>query len=161
MLVISDNFIAEQLMLQVGKEVANSYSVETAIKYSLTNYLQDLPQEPRWVDGSGLSRYNLFTPNDMVYLLEKMYKEIPLQKLLDYFPVGGETGTLKSWYANDKPFVYAKSGTLSNNYSLSGYLVTKKGKILIFSYMNNHYRIPTSEVKLGIEKTLKKSYNSY
>ena len=68
-------------------------------------------------------------------------KEIPLQNLLDYFPVGGETGTLKSWYANDKPFVYAKSGTLSNNYSLSGYLVTKKGKILIFSYMNNHYRM--------------------
>jgi len=160
-LVVSDNFISEQLMLQVGKEVTGSYSVEAAIEYSLTNYLQDLPQEPRWVDGSGLSRYNLFTPNDMVYLLEKMYKEIPLQKLLDYFPVGGETGTLKKWYANDKPFVYAKSGTLSNNYNLSGYLVTKKGTFLIFSYMNNHFRIPTSEVKEDIEKTLKKIYNSY
>ncbi len=161
MLVVSDNSIAEQLMLQVGKEVADSYSVKAAIEYSLTHYLQELPQQPRWVDGSGLSRYNLFTPNDMVFLLEKMYKEIPLQKLLDYFPIGGETGTLKSWYANDKPFVFAKSGTLSNNYNLSGYLITKKGTLLIFSYMNNHYRIPTSEVKQGIEKTLKKIYNSY
>ena len=161
MLVISDNFIAEQLMLQVGKEVANSYSVEAAIKYSLTHYLQDLPQKPRWVDGSGLSRYNLFTPEDMVFLLEKMYKEIPLQKLLDYFPVGGETGTLKNWYANNKPFVYAKSGSLSNNYNLSGYLITKKETLLIFSYMNNHYRISTSELKQRIEKTLKRIYNSY
>lgn len=161
MLVISDNFIAEQLMLQVGKKVADSYSVEAAIEYSLSNYLQDLPQKPRWVDGSGLSRYNLFTPNDMVFLLEKMYKEIPLHKLLNYFPVGGETGTLKNWYANEKPFVYAKSGTLSNNYCLSGYVITKKGKLLIFSFMNNHYRIPTSEVKQSIEKTLKKIYNSY
>ncbi len=161
MFVVSDNLIAEQLMLQVGKEVADSYSVAAAIEYSLTNYLQNLPQKPRWVDGSGLSRYNLFTPNDMVFLLEKMYKEIPLQKLLDYFPVGGETGTLKNWYANEKPFVYAKSGSLSNNYNLSGYLITKKGTLLIFSYMNNHYRISTSEVKQGIEKTLKNIYNSY
>jgi len=161
MLVISDNFIAEQLMLQVGKEVANLYSVEAAIGYSLTHYLQDLPQKPRWVDGSGLSRYNLFTPEDMVFLLEKMYKEIPLQKLLDYFPVGGETGTLRNWYKDKEPFVYAKSGSLSNNYNLSGYLITKKGTFLIFSYMNNHYRIPTSELKKNIEKTLKRIYNSY
>jgi len=161
MLVVSDNFIAEQLLLQVGKKVADSYSVEAAIEYSLEHYLQELPQAPRWVDGSGLSRYNLFSPNDMVFLLEKMYQEIPRQKLLDYFPVGGETGTLKNWYANEKPFVYAKSGTLSNNYNLSGYLVTKKGKLLIFSYMNNHYKISTAEIKKEVERTLKKIYNAY
>ena len=161
MMIESDNFIAEQLMLQVGKEVSDKYSVESAIEYSLNNYLLGLPQKPRWVDGSGLSRYNLFSPNDMVFLLEKMHSEIPLEKLLGYFPVGGETGTLKNWYANDKPFVYAKSGTLSNNYSLSGYLLTKKGTLLIFSYMNNHYRISTSKVKMDIEKTLKIIYNKY
>jgi len=161
LLVVSDNFIAEQLMLQVGKEVVDSYSVEAAIEYSLNNYLQDLPQQPRWVDGSGLSRYNLFSPNDMVFLLEKMYNEIATQKLLNYFPVGGQSGTLKNWYANDKPFVFAKSGSLSNNYNLSGYLITKKERLLIFSSMNNHYKIPTSEIKHGIENTLKKIYNSY
>lgn len=161
MLVESDNFIAEQLMLQVGKEVSNLYSVKLAIKYSLENYLPNLPHKPRWVDGSGLSRYNLFSPNDFVFLLNKMYKEIPLQKLLNYFPVGGETGTLKNWYGNNKPFVYAKSGTLSNNYNLSGYLITKKGTILIFSYMNNHYQKSTSIVKNDIENTLKNIYNTY
>ena len=161
MLTVSDNFIAEQLLLQVGKKVTDSYNVSKAIEYSLTNYLQNFPQKPRWVDGSGLSRYNLFTPNDMVFLLKKMYREIPLQKLLNYFPVGGKTGTLKKWYANDKPFVYAKSRSLSNNYNLSGYLITKKGTFLIFSYMNNHYRIPTSSVKQDIENTLKMIYNNY
>ena len=161
MLVESDNFIAEQLMLQVGKEVSNLYSVKLAIKYSLENYLPNLPHKPRWVDGSGLSRYNLFSPNDFVFLLNKMYKEIPLQKLLNYFPVGGETGTLKNWYGNNKPFVYAKSGTLSNNYNLSGYLITKKGTILIFSYMNNHYQKSTSIIKNDIENTLKNIYNTY
>jgi len=161
MLVESDNFIAEQLMLQVGKEVSNLYSVKLAIKYSLENYLPNLPQKPRWVDGSGLSRYNLFTPNDFIFLLNKMYKEIPLQKLLNYFPVGGETGTLKNWDKNKKPYIFAKTGSLSNNYNLSGYLITKKGTVLIFSYMNNHYQKSTSIVKSDIENTLKKIYNTY
>jgi len=162
MLTVSDNFIAEQLLLQVGQEVSGTYSVNAAIKYSLENYLQDLPQKPRWVDGSGLSRYNLFTPESLVKLLEKMYQEIPTQKLLNYFPVGGASGTLKDNYkTKDKPYIYAKTGTLSNNHCLSGYLITKKGTLLIFSYMNNHYRMSSEEVKKGMEITLLKIYNSY
>lgn len=161
MLVVSDNFIAEQLLLQVGKKMTNSYSVDSAIVYSLKNYLKDIPQKPRWVDGSGLSRYNLFTPKSMVFLLDKMFNEIPKEKLLNYFPVGGQSGTLKKWYKADKPYVYAKSGTLSNNYNLSGYLITKSGKVLIFSSMNNHFKIPLSKIKKEVEQTLFKIYNKY
>lgn len=162
MLVVSDNFIAEQLLLQVGKEVSNHYSVDSAISYSLKHYLYDLPQEPRWVDGSGLSRYNLFTPESMVKLLEKMYNEIPRSKLLTYFPVGGSTGTLKNWYGNSQgPYVFAKSGTLSNNYNLSGYLITEKGRLLIFSCMNNHFKIPLSAIKTDIERLLLNIHKQY
>jgi len=39
MLKVSDNFIAEQLMLQVGKATKNSYNTDDAINYSLKNYL--------------------------------------------------------------------------------------------------------------------------
>ena len=161
MLVDSDNMIAEQLMLQVSKAISDKYSTESAIKYALDNYLKDLPQEPRWVDGSGLSRYNLFSPNDMVFLLNKMYREIPFEKLLHFLPVGGKSGTLKNILVDNKPFVYAKSGSLSNNYNLSGYIITKKGTHLIFSYMNNHYRTSTSLLKDNIEKTLQYIYNKY
>lgn len=161
LLVVSDNFIAEQLMLQVGKEVSGKYNVEEGIDYVLENHLSTLPHPPRWVDGSGLSRYNLFTPEDTVHLLTKMYNEIPFDKLISYFPVGGETGTLRNWYANKTPYVYAKSGTLSNNYSLSGYLITKKGTVLIFSYMNNHYRLTNSEIRTQIQDHLFKIYNTY
>jgi len=160
MLEVSDNFIAEQLMLQVGNKVDSAYSVKKAITFSLENYLKDIPQEPRWVDGSGLSRYNLFTPESYVYLLKKMYREIPTEKLLAYFPVGGISGTLKNYYKNDKPYIYAKSGTLSNNYNLSGYLVTKKGTILIFSYMNNHYQGSSSDRKHEMEKFFLRLYEN-
>jgi len=101
MLEESDNFIAEQLMLQVGNKIDSSYSVKKAITYSLENYLQNIPQKPRWVDGSGLSRYNLFTPESYVFLLKKMYREIPIEKLLNYFPVGGKSGTLENYYKNE------------------------------------------------------------
>ncbi|MCK0131254.1 D-alanyl-D-alanine carboxypeptidase [Flavobacteriaceae bacterium F08102] len=162
MMVVSDNFIAEQLMLQVGEETTGMYSVKKGIEFALANYLTDIPHPPRWVDGSGLSRYNLFTPEDMVYVLKKMYREIPLDKLFGYFPVGGQSGTLKNWYTIDgEPFVYAKSGTLSNNYNLSGYVRTQSGKVLIFSYMNNHYATKTSAIKKEIEAILKKIYYDF
>lgn len=162
MLTVSDNFIAEQLMLQVGKATKNSYNTDDAINYSLKNYLPNIPHKPRWVDGSGLSRYNLFTPESTVHLLTKMYLEIPKEKLLNYFAIGGESGTLKNWYGGkDKPYVFAKSGTLSNNYSLSGYIITKKGTFLIFSYMNNHYKQSNSEIRTQIQEHLSKIYEKY
>jgi D-alanyl-D-alanine carboxypeptidase/D-alanyl-D-alanine-endopeptidase (penicillin-binding protein 4) len=161
MLVESDNFIAEQLLLQVGKEVLDLYSVESAIEYALENYFQDIPQKPRWVDGSGLSRYNLFTPNDFVYLLEKIYNEIPLDKLLNYFAITSESGTLINWNENKKLYIFAKTGSLSNNYNLSGYLITKQGTVLIFSYLNNHYQKSTSEIKNTMYETLKLIYTNY
>ncbi len=161
MLVISDNFIAEQLLLQVGNAVDSTYSVKSAIDYSMENYLQGIPQKPRWVDGSGLSRYNLFTPESLVFLLQKMHNEIPQEKLFSYFPVGGESGTLKNYYGNEKPYIYAKSGTLSNNYNLSGYLITKKGTVLIFSFMNNHYQGSSSKRKKEMEAVFLKLYNTF
>lgn len=161
LLVISDNFIAEQLMLQVGNEVDSVYSVKRGITYSIENYLQGIPQKPRWVDGSGLSRYNLFTPESNVFLLKKMYKEIPTKKLFSYFPVGGKSGTIKNYYKNGEPYIYAKSGTLSNNYSLSGYLVTKKGTVLIFSYMNNHFKGSSSNRKKEMNDFFMQLYERY
>ncbi len=162
MLVVSDNFIAEQLMLQVAKKVNNTYNVEDGIEYILKNHLQSLPQKPAWRDGSGLSVYNLFSPEDTVHLLTKMHQEIPLEKLLNYFPVGGENGTLRNWYGGkEKPYVYAKSGTLSNTYCLSGYVITKKGTLLIFSYMNNNFNQPNSKIRNQIQDHLSNIYEKY
>ena len=156
MLVESDNFIAEQLMLQVGWKVKNEYRVKAAIEYTLDSLVDDMPQRPRWVDGSGLSRYNLFTPENMVYLLKKMHAEIPSGRLLEYLAQGGVSGTLESYFKGPtgEPYVFAKSGTLSNNYCLSGYLKTKRGRLLAFSFMDNHYRGASLERKNELETYL-------
>lgn len=148
----SDNFIAEQLLIMASGILTDTLNSENARNYILKNDLKYLPQEPRWVDGSGLSRYNLFTPESMVYVLHQLYKEVPEERLLRIFPAGGVSGTLESWYGGpEEPYIFAKSGSLGNNYCLSGYLRTKKGRLLIFSFMNNHFRHSSSEVKERME----------
>ena len=145
---ISDNFLAEQMLILSSSTLSDTLNSSKIRNHILNNQLKDLKQKPRWVDGSGLSRYNLFTPISFVQVLSKLYDKIPRERLFNLFPVGGESGTLKKYYAGkQKPYIYAKSGTLGNNYSLSGYLITNKGETLIFSFMNNHYKKPTVEIK--------------
>ena len=158
----SDNFIAEQLLLLSASELTDTLNTQIIRKHILANELADLKQQPRWVDGSGLSRYNLFTPQSMVHVLHKLQKEIPQERLFSIFPAGGVSGTIVNWYGNDEnPYIYAKSGSLGNNYCLSGYLLTNSGKVLLFSFMNNHFRHPSQEVKLRMKRvfeTLRQRY---
>jgi len=125
------------------------------------NYLNDLPDKPIWMDGSGLSRYNLFTPRSIVRLWEKIYQRVPQERLFSVIATGGKTGTLKNAYKNAQPYIYGKSGTLSNNHNLSGFIVTKKGRILIFSFMNNNHPASSNVVRDEMEKLLKSLYDHY
>jgi D-alanyl-D-alanine carboxypeptidase/D-alanyl-D-alanine-endopeptidase (penicillin-binding protein 4) len=113
-----------------------------AINFALENYLYDLPDPPNWVDGSGLTRYNLITPMSTVALLEKLYSLLGEEETLALMPIGGVRGTISGRYRapeGQPPFVYAKTGTLSNNTSLSGYLYTDSGRRLTFSFHNNNF----------------------
>jgi len=149
MLLPSDNFIAEQLLLVYSNKFQQNLSGTDAISYISGKYLSKLPNKPRWVDGSGMSRMNLFSPRDMIMVLHLIDSTVHnREKLFSMLPAGGKTGTLKNAYPkNDKPFVFAKTGTFSNNYSQSGYVVTKKGRVLSFSLMNNNFITPLAKVK--------------
>ena len=158
----SDNFVAEQLLLASSAALTDTISSSLVREFILETYLADIKDHPRWVDGSGLSRYNLFTPASMVFVLEKLYTEFGKERILTIFPEGGKEGTLKDWYGSPgKPYLYAKSGTLGNNYCLSGYLMTKSGKFLLFSFMNNHFMESSSQIKPKIEKLLEVIRDSY
>ena len=162
MMLVSDNFLAEQILMLVSSTLSDTLSSEKVREYILKNQLSDLKQKPRWVDGSGLSRYNLFTPTSFVQVLTKLYNEIPHERLFNLFPVGGESGTLKKYYqGKTKPYIYAKSGTVGNNYNLSGYLLTNSGKTLIFSFMNNHFKKPIPEIKKHMQSVFEYLRDNY
>lgn len=149
MLLPSDNFIAEQLLLVCGDKLSDTLNTDKTIQYVLKTYLSDLSEKPRWVDGSGLSRMNLFSPRDMVMVLNLIYAEINNQaKLFDMLPAGGQTGTLKNAYPKtNNPFVFGKTGSLTGVHNQSGFVVTKKGKVYTYSFMNNNFVYPTAAVR--------------
>jgi serine-type D-Ala-D-Ala carboxypeptidase/endopeptidase (penicillin-binding protein 4) len=157
----SDNFIAEQLLLVCAGILTDTLQPELAIQYMKINQLADLPDSPVWVDGSGLSRYNLFTPRSIIALWEKIYTSVERERLFPLLAIGGKTGTIKTIYRNDPPYIYGKTGTLRNNHALSGFLVTKKGETLLFSFMSNNFTVPASDVRAEMEKILKQLYTSY
>lgn len=165
MLQPSDNFIAEQILLMASDYQFGTLNTRQVIDYMLENHLDDLLDEPKWVDGSGLSRYNLFTPRSVVRLLEKIDEEFESdERLFELFPAGGQSGTIRRWYENrndGSAYVYAKTGTLRNNHSLSGYLITASGNKYLFSFMNNNYTSSSSVVKTEMEKVLWFIYENF
>ena len=154
----SDNFFAEQTLLMASNEQLGYMNETDLIDTLLKSDLKNIPQKIQWVDGSGLSRYNLFTPSSFVYILDKMKNEFGMERLKIILPTGGE-GTLKNYYLNDRTFIYAKTGSLSNNNSLSGFLITKKGELLIFSILVNNYITGATPVRKAIEQFLESVRN--
>jgi len=157
----SDNFIAEQLLFLCAQVLRDSMQTESAIRYAKENYLNDLPDKLVWVDGSGLSRYNQTTPRNIVKVWEKLQAQAVPARLLPLLAAGGKNGTVKNLYKADRTFIFGKTGSLSNNHCLSGFIITRTGKTLIFSYMNSNFVSPVGDVRKHMETLLYQIYDKY
>ena len=160
MMHVSDNFYAEQCLMMVSNERLGYMNTAKIIDTLLKTDLADLPQKPRWADGSGLSRYNLFSPQDFITILTKMKNEFSWTRITNILETGG-TGTISSYYKNYAGRIYAKTGSLSNVIALSGYITTKTGKQLIFSVLVNAHQAPVANIRKGVEKFLTAVMNKY
>jgi len=149
----SDNFYAEQSLLMVSNEMLGTMNDEKVVDTLLKTDFKGLPQRPQWVDGSGLSRFNLFSPQDFVLILKKMRDDYSWNRITTIFETGG-TGTLKNYYTTLTGKIYAKTGSLSNNIALSGYLLTPKTKVLIFSVLVNNHTASAAKVRRAVERYL-------
>lgn len=156
----SDNFFAEQSLLMVSNEMFGFMNDSKIIDTLLKTDFKDLPQKPRWADGSGLSRYNLFTPQDFVVILNKMKNEFGMERIRVIFPTGGK-GTISNYYKTESGYIYAKTGTLSGVVSLSGYLYTRKNKLLIFSILVNNHQSSATDVRRAVEKFIQQVRRKY
>lgn len=154
----SDNFFAEQSLLMISAKLLGIMNDEKIIGTLLKTDYNDLPQKPHWVDGSGLSHYNLFSPQDFVTLLNKMKNSFGMDRIKAILPTGG-TGTLSNYYKKDSGFIFAKTGSLSGVVALSGFLYTKKNKLMIFSFLINNYRgaNPRKDIEKFIEDVRNKN----
>ncbi|MES2829088.1 MAG: D-alanyl-D-alanine carboxypeptidase [Bacteroidota bacterium] len=163
MMLPSDNFIAEQLLLVYSNQLGQELSSEKAIVHIQKEYLTPLPDKFIWADGSGLSRYDLVTPRAVIKLLDLIYKEVnDPKRLFAMLPAGGMSGTLRNAYPKTtEPFVFGKTGSLANVHNQSGYIVTKKGKTYFFSFLNNNFVLQTAEVRKEMVRIMTYIHEKY
>lgn len=149
----SDNFFAEQVLLMVGNEKIGVMDDAKIIDTLLKSDMMGMPHKPRWVDGSGLSRYNLMTPQDFIWVLNKMKKEQSWERIKTIFPTGDD-GTLGGLYKGYENKIFAKTGTLTGHVALSGFIITNKGKEFIFSIMVNAHQSAAGTIRKYMEQFL-------
>ena len=154
MMLRSDNFYADQIVLMASEQLFGKMDdaalIDSAKKLLFTN----LPQRMRWVDGSGLSRYNLNTPENYIAILQQMQSKFGEARVKNIFEKGGE-GTIAAYYKNFPGTMYAKTGTLGGQVALSGFIYTPKQQKLYFSVLvANHMSPSSTQVRRAVEAYL-------
>ena len=141
----SDNWIAELLFKTIGAEVISEPGTWKKGRQAVSEYLSEIMVEPpvyRFVDGSGLSRYNLINAELLTDLLVCMYQNFQLMpEYLASLPIAGIDGTLKNRMQgmSAERVLRAKTGTLSGVSALAGYTVTADDEVFAFGILISHY----------------------
>ncbi|MBN1398841.1 MAG: D-alanyl-D-alanine carboxypeptidase/D-alanyl-D-alanine-endopeptidase [Bacteroidetes bacterium] len=147
---ISDNLSAENLLKTMG---AVKYGVPGSAEkgiLAVNRFLSDLNMDTSKfsiVDGSGVSRYNLLSADQIVQFLSAMYNQHKLFPIFyNSLPVAGNDGTLtrrmNSYPAANN--LHAKTGTLNGVSCLSGYVISRDGEMLAFSILMQNFISPLS-----------------
>ena len=144
----SQNFYAEQLLKTIGKEYNHEGSASAGVK-SVKSLLSGIGIDAngiKIVDGSGLSRMNIVTTRQVATLLRYMRGHKYFDSYYESLPIAGVDGTIRHRMigTNAQRNLRAKTGYVSYVRALSGYVTTTEGEDIIFSFIVNHYDVPTS-----------------
>ncbi|HMI56799.1 MAG TPA: D-alanyl-D-alanine carboxypeptidase, partial [Gemmatimonadaceae bacterium] len=92
-------------------------------------------------DGSGLSRYGYLSPETIVRVLDKIRADTAFQVFYDALPIAGVDGSLRNRMKGTAAAgkVHAKTGSVANARSLSGYATTADDHVLLFSLLANNW----------------------
>ena len=99
-------------------------------------------------DGSGLSRLDLVTPETSARFLLSLSKTSVGPIFRESLPSAGRDGTLAGRLKTVTDHVLAKTGSLTYDNSLSGYLTTSKGQLFTFSIMCNDQTGSVNSIRL-------------
>lgn len=139
----SNNLFAEAMFLQTGRiQYPREIRFKDAAKY-LQNFVSRkfgmFSASFNIVDGSGLSMYDMCSPQFMVDMLSLIYKDKDLYRIMyKSLPISGVDGTLKGRMNNKNTLnkVHAKTGSVTGSCTLAGYIHTADGRDLAFCIMN-------------------------
>ncbi|HSU14468.1 D-alanyl-D-alanine carboxypeptidase/D-alanyl-D-alanine endopeptidase [Longimicrobium sp.] len=159
----SQNQIGELLLKTEGRVLRGQGTASAGIAAvdSATRAWGLPPRRLAQADGSGLSRYNLVAPWFLIGILEHMRRSPNFQTFYDALPVAGVDGTLAGRMKGTplQGNVHAKTGTVSNVRSLSGYMTTAAGEPMVFSMIVNHHTVTSRDADRLAEAALLRLYN--
>ncbi|BAU41096.1 D-alanyl-D-alanine carboxypeptidase/D-alanyl-D-alanine-endopeptidase [Leptolyngbya sp. O-77] len=154
----SENLYAEAMLRILGAEQlpdqsANSLSAGImALKATLTQ-LGVSADSYAPVDGSGLARKNLASPESLVETLRAIAHTPNARVFRDSLAVAGSSGTLQSRFRNTpvQGRFWGKTGAISGIAALSGYLEPLQHPPLVISILVNHFDQPVRTVRPTID----------
>ena len=148
----SNNLYAETLIQLLNKKIDAEQPVE-AVEESLSK-LGINGDDYVLVDGSGLSRHNLVTPQVLVEVLSLMASSNRSQIYQNSLAIAGVKGTLANRFHQTpvRGKLWGKTGTLTGVGTLAGYLTTADGETLVFSIMVNNSERSSQELRQAIDE---------
>jgi D-alanyl-D-alanine carboxypeptidase/D-alanyl-D-alanine-endopeptidase (penicillin-binding protein 4) len=137
----SDNYLAETLLKDLGARLGGAGTTAAGAAVVRAELLSRFGIAPRLNDGSGLSRYDSTSPQDVVSVLQAMATN---SAFVDSLAVGGETGTLQHEMngTSAQGNCRGKTGTLDDVANLAGYCRAQDGHTLAFAFMANGIGAP-------------------
>ncbi len=140
----SDNLGAECLLRTIGAERGGEGSVPAG-RAAVMKWFTEIGMDPDGLvmqDGSGLSRMDFLTANNLVKLLRHVRRGNGSDDYVKSLPVAGVDGTLRNRLKGTRAAdnCRAKTGYVSNVSTISGYVTTAGGEELVFSILMNNHR---------------------
>ncbi|MEO0686601.1 MAG: D-alanyl-D-alanine carboxypeptidase/D-alanyl-D-alanine-endopeptidase, partial [Cyanobacteria bacterium J06649_11] len=155
----SNNLYAEALLkaLATKKPLERNQTTVDAGLEVMKSTLSRIGVDPnayRLVDGSGLSRKDLISPEALVQTLQGMAKSPYASVFRASLPVAGKNGTLKYRFKDMAPegLVQAKTGTMTGVITLAGYVNAPNYEPMVFSIMVNQTEQPIRAVRSAIDE---------
>jgi D-alanyl-D-alanine carboxypeptidase/D-alanyl-D-alanine-endopeptidase (penicillin-binding protein 4) len=149
----SDNLSAELILKTMGAEIKGQPGTAEKGISLIYKYFDEIGIDSttyRIADGSGVSRYNLITPDMIIELLRDIHRNAQIQaEFKTSLPIAGVDGTLKHRMKGTaaENTLRAKTGTMKGVSSLSGYASTADGEILAFSIIMEHFVVPVIKIQ--------------
>jgi D-alanyl-D-alanine carboxypeptidase/D-alanyl-D-alanine-endopeptidase (penicillin-binding protein 4) len=147
----SQNQIAEMLFRTAALEatgVGRTDSARVVVERQIAQW--GVPATEAVVrDGSGLSRYDYISPRAAVHVLDAMRRSPHFRTYYDALPIAGVDGTIRNRMKGTpaENNVHAKTGSVAMARSLSGYVTTANGRMLIFSFLANNWTVNIRDVE--------------
>lgn len=144
MLKKSDNLIANAIYKKLGSAYSGNPGTWTNGMQAIANIVGKNAginfTKIKMVDGCGLSRHNLLSPQALVSLFNYVYSDNAIRDtFIAALPIAGYDGHLQGRMATIKGKVRAKTGTMKSTTALAGYIYTNSNQVLTFAIMVNDF----------------------